>query len=169
MIPTTFSALIKKPIHFLAFGLGSGLIHPAPGTWGTVAGTLLFLPFAPWLIGTWAGLSLLLISFPLGIYLCDKTAKDIGVHDFGGIVWDEFVGVWLVLVYLPPVLIERWGLLWSALAAFILFRIFDIIKPPPIGWIDKHAPGGFGIMIDDIIAGLFALIPLWLIANFYSS
>ncbi|MBV7434074.1 phosphatidylglycerophosphatase A [Cardiobacteriaceae bacterium TAE3-ERU3] len=164
MMPTSFSALIKQPIHFLAFGLGSGLITPAPGTWGTVAGTLLFLPFAPYLIGTWAGAALLIVSFIIGIYLCGKTAQDLGVHDFGGIVWDEFVGVWLALVCLPPVLVERWGLLWSALAAFALFRLFDIIKPPPIGWIDKHAPGGFGIMIDDIIAGVFALGVLWVIA-----
>ncbi|UJF24931.1 phosphatidylglycerophosphatase A [Suttonella sp. R2A3] len=163
----TLSQLIKNPTHFLAFGLGSGLITPAPGTWGTLAAVVLFLPFQQWLIGSWFGVLLLLASFIIGIYLCGQTAKDLGVHDFSGIVWDEFVGVWLVLVCLPPSLLAHWGLWWCALAAFILFRFFDIVKPPPIHWLDQRVPGGLGIMIDDVLAGIFALIVLWLSAELF--
>ena len=141
--PHTFASLRKKPIHFLAFGLGSGLIHPAPGTWGTLAATLLFI---------------------LGCWVCDKTARDLGVHDFGEIVWDEFLGVWLVLAYLPPALWTRWGTLLCYLAAFLLFRLFDITKPPPIRQIDRHTPGGLGIMLDDVLAAGYALAALWLAA-----
>jgi phosphatidylglycerophosphatase A len=89
--------------------------------------------------------------------LCGKTASDIGVHDHGGIVWDEFIGFWLTMFLAPP------GLIWLVLG-FALFRLFDIIKPWPIRWFDKHVHGGFGIMIDDVLAGLMALVCLQLIA-----
>lgn len=165
--PHTFSSLIKKPTHFLAFGLGSGLITPAPGTWGTVAGTLLILPFWSWFIAhpitAW---TFIFITFLIGCWICEVTGKAIGIHDFGGIVWDEFVGVWIVMFAMPATLIEQYGYLLCALFAFILFRIFDIIKPPPIKQIDAHAPGGFGVMIDDVLAAIFAIIPLWIVAVF---
>ena len=86
------------------------------------------------------------------------------MHDFGEIVWDEFLGVWLVLAYLPPALWARWGTLPCYLAAFLLFRLFDIVKPPPIRQIDRHTPGGLGIMLDDVLAALYALAALWLTA-----
>ena len=95
--PHTFASLRKKPIHFLAFGLGSGLIHPAPGTWGTLAATLLYWPLSCLLINPAITAIFLLAVFALGCWVCDKTARDLGVHDFGEIVWDEFLGVWLVL------------------------------------------------------------------------
>lgn len=164
MTTPTFFALLKRPTHFLAFGLGSGLITPAPGTWGTLLGVLLYLPFNAYLQQTLLGYALLAATFALGIYLCGKTAQDLGVHDHGGIVWDEFVGVWLALIAMPDAITQRWGLLISAFVAFVLFRLFDILKPPPIRWLDKHAPGGFGIMIDDILAAVFALIALWIAA-----
>ena len=91
----------------------------------------------------------------LGIWLCQRTAEDLGVHDHGGIVWDEFVGVWIAL-WLAPV-----GWLWL-LAGFVLFRLFDILKPWPIGWVDKRVGGGLGIMLDDILAGFMTLGVLWL-------
>ncbi len=89
---------------------------------------------------------------------------DIIADDFGEIVWDEFLGVWLVLAYLPPALWTRWGTLPCYLAAFLLFRLFDITKPPPIRQIDRHTPGGLGIMLDDVLAAGYALAALWLAA-----
>ena len=158
------ASLRKKPIHFLAFGLGSGLIHPAPGTWGTLAATLLYWPLSCLLINPAITAIFLLAAFILGCWVCDKTARDLGVHDFGEIVWDEFLGVWLVLAYLPPALWTRWGTLPCYLAAFLLFRLFDITKPPPIRQIDRHTPGGLGIMLDDVLAAGYALAALWLAA-----
>ena len=162
--PHTFASLRKKPIHFLAFGLGSGLIHPAPGTWGTLAATLLYWPLSYLLTNQTITAIFLLAAFILGCWVCDKTARDLGVHDFGEIVWDEFLGVWLVLAYLPPALWARWGTLPCYLAAFLLFRLFDIVKPPPIRQIDRHTPGGLGIMLDDVLAAGYALAALWLAA-----
>lgn len=135
--------------HWLAFGLGSGLAPKAPGTFGTIAALPLW-----WLL--LADLSpvfyllFLLVTFAFGVFLCDRTSNDLGVHDHPGIVWDEWVGVWIALFMVPA------GWLW-VLAAFGLFRFFDIIKPWPIKWLDQKVEGGFGIMIDDVLAGLFAL------------
>ncbi len=147
----------RDPIHWLAFGFGSGAIRKAPGTWGTLAAIPFYLLFAdvawPIYIGIVAA------AFFAGIYICDKTAKDLGVHDHGGIVWDEFVGLWITLFLVPD------GWLWLV-AGFILFRIFDISKPWPINWADKKVSGGLGIMIDDVIAGVFALAILQVAAYF---
>lgn len=135
-------------VHFLAFGLGSGAAPKAPGTFGTIAAIPFFFLLAPlplWLYG-----AVVVFAFALGVYLCGQTSKDMGVHDHGGIVWDEFVGLWIALFAVPM----HWA--WI-LAGFALFRLFDILKPWPIGWLDKRVHGGLGIMIDDVIAGLFAL------------
>ncbi|MCP3675547.1 MAG: phosphatidylglycerophosphatase A [Gammaproteobacteria bacterium] len=141
---------LRNPVHLLAFGFGSGLIPKAPGTAGTIAAIL------PWL---WLSqqsltmyLTVLLATTLIGIYLCDKTSRDLGVHDHSGIVWDEFCGLWLTMIAVPAT--WQWLLL-----GFVLFRFFDIIKPWPINWLDKKIPGGLGIMVDDLLAGLFA----WLI------
>lgn len=142
----------KDPIHWLAFGLGSGLSPKAPGTFGTLAA----LPIYWFLLKDlppFAFLLVLLVSFVAGVYFCGKTAKDLNVHDHGGIVWDEFVGMWLTLFLAPA------GLGWMVLG-FVLFRVFDIIKPWPIKWFDQHVHGGFGIMVDDVIAGVFAWLCL---------
>ncbi|NNC55559.1 MAG: phosphatidylglycerophosphatase A, partial [Pseudomonadales bacterium] len=88
-------------------------------------------------------------AFVVGIWFCELTSRNLGVHDHGGIVWDEFVGYWLAMLFAPP------GWIWL-LIGFVLFRVFDIVKPWPIRVLDKKVHGGFGIMIDDIIAGLFA-------------
>lgn len=165
--PHTLQTLLKKPIHFFAFGLGSGLIHPAPGTWGTLAGAIIYFPLSYFLTTPLMTGLFLLFSFLIGCWLCDKTAKDLGVHDFGEIVWDEFVGIWLVLAYFPPVLWHKLGLLPGYVLAFFLFRLFDILKPQPIKMVDKRAPGGFGIMIDDVLAAIFALAVLWCGAAFF--
>ena len=139
---------LSNPIHFLALGFGSGLSPKAPGTFGTVAAIpvfLLFIFFTPliYAIAT-------LIVCIAGIYICGKTAEDVGVHDHGAIVWDEIAG-YLITMFLVPV---SWQ---SILVGFILFRIFDIFKPWPISYLDKYVHGGFGIMIDDVVAGLMAL------------
>jgi len=149
---------LKDPVHLAALGFGSGLIKPAPGTWGTLAAVPFFyalaqLPFIGYCIAV--GLAAL-----LGIYLCDKTAKDVGVHDHSSIVWDEFVGFWITMAIAP------FHLYW-VIAGFIYFRIFDILKPFPIGWLDKKVHGGLGIMLDDILAGFYAMGALYLTVQAY--
>lgn len=145
---------LRNPVHLLAFGLGSGCAPKAPGTFGTLAA----VPFFPLLVGLPLPLYLVVLAaaFGLGVWLCDRTSRDLGVHDHGGIVWDEFVGLWLALVPLVP----TWAATprdWLGLAAgVVLFRIFDILKPWPIRWLDARVHGGFGIMIDDVVAGLVA-------------
>lgn len=143
----TAGQIIKDPVMLLAFGFGSGLARKMPGTLGTVAAIPLYLVLQP------SGLVIYtlatLISVVAGIYICDQAAKKLQVHDFGGIVWDEIAGY----------LITMWGLplTWqSLLAGFVLFRIFDIVKPWPIGWLDRHVHGGLGIMLDDVTAGVVA-------------
>jgi phosphatidylglycerophosphatase A len=145
---------MHNPWHLLATGFGSGLCPVAPGT----AGSLAAIPF--WLLMTWLPLKgyaiVLLVAFLAGIYFCYRTSKDMGVHDHGSIVWDEFVGMWITLWVIP---VHNWQ--WVVIG-FVLFRLFDILKPWPIRWFDKRVPGGFGIMIDDVIAGVFAALVLFL-------
>ena len=140
---------LKNPIHLLAFGLGSGLSPKAPGTVGTLAAVLLYIPLAhaPVLVYS----LVLLIAFGLGILICEITSKDLGVHDHGGIVWDEFVGYWITMFMVPV----SW--IWIAVG-FLLFRLFDIVKPWPIKWVDKQVEGGIGIMLDDVLAGIMAAL-----------
>lgn len=148
---STPASVWRNPIHFLAFGFGSGAAPRAPGTFGTLVAVPFVLLWQQLPVG---GYSLvLLVSTVLGIWLCHRTAADLGVHDHGGIVWDEFVGLWIALWLAPP------GWAWL-LAGFLLFRLFDIWKPWPIGWVDRHVHGGLGIMLDDIIAGFMALAVL---------
>jgi len=141
----------RTPSGFLAFGLGSGLAPVAPGTAGTAVGMLLAFPLTG--LPVWAGLLFVAATFFAGIRLCGHASRQLGVHDHGGIVWDEFVGIWLVLVLVP----FHWA--WW-LAAFAAFRFFDVVKPWPIGWLDKKVHGGFGIMLDDSIAAVYAAASL---------
>lgn len=151
----TPASVWRNPVHFLAFGLGSGAAPKAPGTFGTVAAALIYLVLPPMSVAAY--LLFLVLTFVAGVWLCGRTAADIGVHDHGGIVWDEFVGLWLTMFLAPP------GLGWLVLG-FLLFRVFDILKPWPIAWCDKYVEGGLGIMIDDVLAGLMALACLQLLA-----
>lgn len=132
---------------FLAFGFGSGLSPKAPGTVGTLAAIPIWLLLTQLSAPLYWGL--VLIAVIAGIYICGSAAKKLGVHDHSGIVWDEFVGFWIAMPFMPS---QGWSLLWG----FALFRFFDIVKPWPIGWLDKKVHGGLGIMLDDIVAGLFA-------------
>ncbi|MBR9726514.1 phosphatidylglycerophosphatase A [Shewanella intestini] len=140
---------LSNPIHFLALGFGSGLAAKAPGTFGTLAAIPVYLLLAQLSLPVY--LLATLISVLIGFYICDKAAKDMQVHDHGAIVWDEVAGLLITLIALPA------GWQWLVIG-FVLFRFFDIIKPWPIKWLDAKVEGGFGIMIDDVVAGIFALI-----------
>ena len=139
------------PAGFFAFGFGSGLAPFAPGTVGTLAA----VPVALALKGLppvlfWA---ILVLSFVAGIRICDVTARRLGRHDPGSIVWDEMVAYWLTVAFIPL----HWAWL---LAAFLLFRLFDIVKPWPIRLVERRLGGGLGIMADDVIAAVYAMLVL---------
>ena len=143
-------AVIANPANFFALGGGLGLAPKAPGTFGTLLGIpLLFL--MPQSIA--AFLAVVIVLFAFGVWGCHQCADDLGVHDHPGIVWDEVVGYLLAMVAMPRTA------LW-VVAGFIVFRIFDILKPWPIGWVDKRIHGGLGIMLDDILAAVFSAIVL---------
>ncbi|WP_191602115.1 phosphatidylglycerophosphatase A [Marinomonas algicola] len=146
----------RNPIHFLAFGLGSGTVDKAPGTFGTLAAIPAYLLMQNWTDQNY--LIMLVVTFAFGVYLCDKTSKDLGVHDHPGIVWDEFVGYWITMWMAPA----GWSYI---IIGFILFRVFDILKPWPISWIEK-VHGGIGIMLDDIVAGLMSFVVLQILVHF---
>jgi len=148
----------RNPIHFLAFGLGSGAMPKAPGTFGTLAAIIPFFFILQHLTDQ-QYLLMLIVTSIVGIFLCHKTAKDLGVHDHSGIVWDEFVGYWITMWLAPT------GWLYIVLG-FALFRLFDILKPWPISWLDKNVGGGFGIMVDDILAGVMSFIILQALVHF---
>jgi phosphatidylglycerophosphatase A len=149
---------LRKPSHLLAFGFGSGLAPYAPGTFGTLVGIPFFMLFSAVSLPLYLVLTALM--FLVGVVVCERCSRDLGVHDHGGIVWDEIVGFLVTMIAVPL----EWHWL---LSGFLLFRFFDILKPWPIRWFDRHVSGGFGIMLDDVIAGLFALgcqhlLILWL-------
>jgi phosphatidylglycerophosphatase A len=147
--------IFRRPQHCLAFGFGAGLAPWAPGTFGT----LVAIPFYCFMekLSLPAYLAVVLVSFSLGIYLCDCAAKALQVHDHPGIVWDEIVGYWLTMTLAPT------GWLWVFMG-FCLFRFFDILKPWPIGWLDRRVRGGLGIMLDDALAAVYAGACLQVIA-----
>ncbi len=152
--------LVRHPVCWLGFGFGTGLAPKAPGTFGTLPA----LPLAYlWLQAGASPLSLAWACIPLfviGIYICGHTERAIGRPDYGGIVWDEIVAMLLVLAWVP----FTW---WWWLAAFGLFRVLDALKPWPIKWFDARVHGGFGIMLDDVIAALFAIGLLQLAQSFW--
>jgi phosphatidylglycerophosphatase A len=146
----SFRSLLQHPLHFIAFGFGSGLLPKMPGTWGTVVAIPLYLCIAhtPLWLYSLVTFALICVSF----YICHVTAADIGVHDHPGIVLDEIVGFLLTMWAIPV------GWAWIG-AGFLLFRIFDIWKPWPIRWVDRRVGGGVGIVVDDLLAAVYA----WLI------
>lgn len=144
----------KNPVHLLACGGGAGAAPYAPGTFGTAVAILVWLPLQslalPWYAAAVAAL------FLVGVWICGVTARDFGVHDHSGIVWDEIVGYLITMTALP----RYW--LWIVLG-FAVFRFFDVVKPWPIRWLDQHVQGGLGIMVDDVLAGIYALVCMQLL------
>jgi phosphatidylglycerophosphatase A len=150
--PPSPSFAFSHPAHAIALGGGAGLAPVAPGT----AGTLVAWPLGWILTGVLspaALLPILLALFLLGVWACELTGRHLGVSDHGAMVWDEIVAFLLMLAILPR------ELAWQG-AAFVLFRAFDIAKPPPIGWLERRFRGGFGVMIDDLLAAGMALLVL---------
>ena len=137
--------------HWIAFGFGSGLAPRMPGTVGTLAAVPLYLLLSG--LPLWAYLTLVLALTGLGVWACGRTARELGDADPGAIVWDEVVGYLLTMAALPV----HWA--WM-LAGFALFRLLDIAKPGPIGWLDRRLSGGWGIMMDDVAAGIIASLVL---------
>lgn len=156
--------VLRSPVHLLAFGLGSGLSPRAPGTAGTLAAVPLWLLLQGMSLPAY--LALLLALFVFGCWVCGESARRLGVHDYGGIVFDEVVGLLITCLPLLPDLGWTHGNpWWWLLASFLLFRLFDIWKPWPIRWLDRQVGGGFGIMIDDVLAAVYAALLLGLAAS----
>lgn len=147
--------LLSTPAGWLACGFGSGLAPVAQGTFGSLAAIL------PWLLLrqlSWPlNLLVIAIGFVVGVWACDMAGRKLGVDDHRSLVWDEFVGQWIALL---PALLAPW---WAIVIGFALFRLFDVWKPWPIGYLDRHLKGGLGVMMDDVIAGLFAAVVLKLV------
>lgn len=160
------ASIWEKLIYWLGIGLGSGLPKRAAGTWGTVGGLVIAIPMLA--LGFWGFLAVTVMGALVGSYICGKTSDLMGVHDDPHIVWDEWVGMWVSLLpilwlhFYDDALLQghQLSLLLLYFAAFIAFRFFDILKPFPIKWVDKNVSGGFGILIDDILAGLMAGVVL---------
>ena len=146
--------LLKHPLGFFALGFGSGLVPLAPGTAGTLAAVPLYLLLQPLTVNLY--LALVVVLFIAGIPICTYAARHMGAHDHPAIVWDEVVGFLVTMSFAPS------GWLW-VVVGFALFRFFDVLKPWPIRWCDQRVHGGFGIMLDDLIAGVFAAAVLQLL------
>ena len=149
-----FKTVFTNPIHFLAFGFGAGLSPKAPGTMGTLVAIPIFVLFSYLTLTNYLILLILLII--ISFYIAGKSAQLLGVHDHGGIVIDEICGYLVAMIVAPTT--------WQGIIlGFVLFRVFDIFKPWPIKLLDQRVPGGIGIVIDDLMAGIYALLSLQLI------
>lgn len=148
--------VFSHPAHFCAFGFGAGLSPYAPGTVGTLIGFPLFFLLRG--IDPLIYFSVVAVLYVAGIWFCDVAGKAIGVDDHGGIVWDEIVAFMLVLPFAPQTVL-------GYVLAFALFRLFDIWKPFPIRYADKHIHGGFGVMFDDLLAAIYAVTFLFLLGR----
>lgn len=146
----TWGWMWRSPVRILALGLGSGLLRPAPGTWGTAMGWVLWLLILSRLPDV-AVAAILLVSYLLGCIVCQHVGGELDQPDAGSMVWDEIVAFWLVLWLVPA------GFVAQAVA-FVLFRVFDIAKPPPIRYFDRRWKNGFGVMWDDLLAAAYALL-----------
>jgi phosphatidylglycerophosphatase A len=153
------ASLLREPVHFLALGFGAGLAPVAPGTFGSAVGLLLALAIAP--LGWWVAAGVTLVATLAGIWICGESARRLGVHDHSAIVWDEVAGMLIVMLAAPA----TW---WGAALGFGLFRLFDVWKPWPIREVDHGMRGGAGIMLDDVMAALMAVVPLLLIRHYYT-
>lgn len=153
---------MDRLLYWLGIGLGSGLPRRAPGTWGSLAAFMLGLTLLS--LGFWAFLLITLAACVIGILICQRTSELMKVHDDPHIVWDEWAGMWIAMLpmaYFGLTYQDLFGsnywINWLTFSAvFVLFRVFDIFKPPPIAWADRQVSGGLGIMLDDILAGIMA-------------
>jgi phosphatidylglycerophosphatase A len=152
----TFKQLCANPIQMLAFGFGSGLAKKAPGTMGTLSAVPMYYYLSQYFADYY--LLVLIVVVVSGFWICGKAAEDIGVHDHGGIVWDEIAGYLLTMYWVS----FSWT---NVLLGFVFFRLFDILKPWPINWADKQVEGGIGIMLDDLIAALMAAACLYVVTT----
>ncbi len=145
-----FAFMRVRLSRWIAFGLGAGLSRTAPGTVGTLLAWAIYVLAAPLLSPTilWA---VVVVGFGLGIWACERTAADLGVADHGAIVWDEIIAFWAVLLLIPASFNAQF-------CALLLFRFFDIVKPPPIRQVDLRIKSGFGVMLDDLLAAVYALL-----------
>jgi phosphatidylglycerophosphatase A len=145
---------LADPVHCLALGFGAGLAPVAPGTFGSLVGLAFALALAP--LGLAWNLAAVAVAVGAGIWICGESARRLGVHDHPAIVWDEVAGMMITMLAVP----DAW---WGAPLAFVLFRLFDIAKPWPIREVDHGLGGGTGIMLDDVLAGLFAALGLTIV------
>jgi len=146
--------VFRDPAYFVAAGFGSGLAPKAPGTAGTVVGVILYVLLLASL-PLWVYIAVVAGALLLGVAVSQRVTRQLGVEDHQGIVWDEVVGVWVTLAFMHPV--SSW--VWLV-AAFLLFRVFDILKPWPIRTLDQRVKGGLGVMLDDVLAGVYAGVAL---------
>jgi phosphatidylglycerophosphatase A len=156
LTPEQRRQLLATPAGWLACGFGSGLAPVAQGTFGSLAAIL------PWLLLRTLPMQLymfaVVVAFFIGVLVCGIAGRAVGVDDHRSIVWDEFVGLWIALI---PVLMGPW---WMVVLGFALFRLFDVWKPWPIRLLDRRLKGGMGVMVDDVVAGVFAAIVLGVVA-----
>ncbi len=153
--------LLSHPAHLIALGFGTGLLRPAPGTWGTAAGWLIFIALSQTLQPSLAALALIgAAGLAVGTWAARRAGAALGEPDAGQIVIDEIVAFFWLLALLPPVS-SPW---LPQLVAFVLFRLFDIFKPAPIGWIERRWPNAVGVMLDDLAAAVYTwvVITLWI-------
>ncbi|WMW82059.1 phosphatidylglycerophosphatase A [Undibacterium cyanobacteriorum] len=154
------SFMLRHPAHWIAQGFGSGLSPIVPGTCGTLFGWLSFVVLSARWPQFFTPLNwgiIVVLGYVIGVWACSVTGKNLGVADHGSMVWDEIIAMWLVLIFVMPTPLS------TQLYAFLLFRFFDMVKPPPIGFFDRKFKGGFGVMFDDIVAAFFTLLvfALW--------
>ena len=153
----TADFMLSHPAHLLAMGFGSGLSRWVPGTVGTLFGWLLFHAMSvrwPETLTPAVWGMLIVAGFVIGVWACERTGRALGVPDHGAMVWDEIIAIWLVMLFVTPSSFK------AQLAAFLVFRFFDMTKPPPIRQFERRFKGGFGVMADDIIAAFFTLLVL---------
>ena len=155
-VPTpTLRFMLSNPLHLISLGFGSGLSPVMPGTVGTLFGWVSYVMLSeawPQVFTPMVWAVIIASGFALGIWACERTGRDLGKSDHGGMVWDEIIAFWLVLLFIMP---AGW---LAQTCAFVLFRIFDMLKPPPIRYFDQHIKGGFGVMWDDILAAFYTLL-----------
>jgi phosphatidylglycerophosphatase A len=153
--PVTFRALLTRPLCLLAYGFGSGLAPKAPGTFGTLAAIPFYLLLEPLPLAAY--IAVIVVGFIAGIWICQAAVDWLGQDDPSAVVWDEIIGYWVTMLFAPS------GWEW-VLIGFLLFRLFDIWKPWPVSYADKNLHGGLGIMLDDVLAGVYAGLGIWIVS-----